>query len=339
MLGIAFGTRPEWLKIKPVVEELKERGLPFGLIFTGQHVDLLGQTGCTEMIEHVWHMPEGFLSNRLDSIVSQILESAEDLDNFSQIMVQGDTGSAFATALAAFHRKIPVIHLEAGLRTWNLEQPYPEEGYRQMISCIASLHLCPTLHARASLVNEGARLLHSTAIETGNTVLDNIRDVKTTKEKKVLVTMHRRENHERMGEWFKEIDLLAGSGVMINHEFLLPIHPNPEVSKYRDTFENVKVVDPLSHDKLINYLASCDFVITDSGGIQEEAAFLRKPCIVCRRQTERGEGLGNFSILARTPEQLWIRFMEMQKLPLSGPCPYGDGYAAKKVVDAIEERF
>lgn len=335
MLGIAFGTRPEWLKIKPVAEELKKRNIPFGLIFTGQHEDLIDENAAMRMGAKTFHRTciDQLSNYRLNSIVSSLLLDDFIFDGITKIMVQGDTSSAFAVALSAFHRQIPVIHLEAGLRTHNLEQPYPEEANRQMISCITSLHLCPTQIAFDCLMQEGKLLKQKHAV-TGNTALDNLRDVVVTPENKILVTMHRRENHSRMWEWFFAIDELAK--VYSQYEFVLPIHPNPAVSKFRNHFEHVKVVDPMSHDELIDYLSKCSYVITDSGGIQEEAAFLRVPCVVCRKETERTEGLGNFSILCKVPENLSHAIVWLDALKVEGPCPYGDGYAAEKVVDAIQ---
>ena len=336
MLGIAFGTRPEWLKIKPVVAELEKQGVPHKLIFTGQHNTLINELDINPAFASCDGHKDGY-RNRLDNIVYSALDWTSDwLNDIDPLMVQGDTASAFACALAAFHRKIPVIHLEAGLRTQDLENPFPEEGYRQMISCITELHLCPTHRARETLVAE-RKAFQSSVVVVGNTVLDNSRDVKTTLEKKVLVTMHRRENHERMGEWFININAFAREHP--DYEFLLPIHPNPEILKHSYLLTHVKIVEPMAHDELVQYLASCEYVITDSGGIQEEACFLRKPTIVCRKETERQEGLGNFSALCVGPEYLSYIHGQLHHLKCEGKCPYGDGYSAEKVVKAIHERL
>lgn len=331
MLGIAFGTRPEWLKIKPVVEELEKREIPFQLIFTGQHEDLVKDVP----FDARFYIHD-LCANRLDNIVYHVLEGAWrviEKSGITKLMVQGDTSSAFACALAAFHRQIPVIHLEAGLRTNDLKQPFPEEANRQMISCIASLHLCPTKDARGNLIREYKAFQGITRV-TGNTVLDNLRGVVVAPQKKVLVTMHRRENHDLLWQWFAEIDELAR--IYSEYEFLLPIHPNPAVIRYKDSFNYVKVVDPMPHDELVDYLSQCSYVITDSGGIQEEAAFLKVPCAVCRKETERTEGLGNFALLCRVPENVSSTMAFLDNLKMEGPCPYGDGHAAEKVVDAIQ---
>lgn len=329
MLGIAFGTRPEWLKIKPVVDELIEQNVPYRLIFTGQHEDLVADV----TFDYRYYIHD-LCFNRLDNIVYHVLEDAHNKIgklNLSALMVQGDTTSAFACALAAFHRKIPVIHLEAGLRTYDNAQPFPEEANRRMISAIASVNLCPTEESCLKLSRE---LVPGSKHFVGNTVLDNIKDVKTGSNGTVLVTMHRRENQENMAEWFRSIDALAQANPHLR--FVLPIHPNPEVKKHKDILKRVIVVDPLSHDALIGLLANSEAVVTDSGGIQEEAAFLRKPCIVCREATERPEGLGNFSLLCETPSGLSGAYKDAMMLPMSGDCPYGDGNSAKRVVKIVQ---
>lgn len=325
MLLVCYGTRPEYLKVKPLLEKLAG-AIDFKTLFTGQHLNLVsGQT------DYRLEIKDG--RSRLDSIVSSIMNSFDFAqENIDMVLVQGDTTSAFAVALSAFHHKIPVVHLEAGLRTYNLTQPYPEEANRQMISRLARIHLCPTLLAARRLVTEKV----PGSIEVvGNTVLDNLVNVSTSLEKKVLVTMHRRENHENMREWFLAIDELAANHT--DHEFLLPIHPNPAVLQHRGVFEHVKVVNPMSYSELISYLAQCSFVITDSGGIQEEASFLGKPCLVCRKETERSEGVGNFSLLCPAPSLLLSCYKQLENLKLEGPCPYGDGTSSERIVNILKE--
>lgn len=318
---ICFGTRPEFIKLEPLIKKM-EGVIKYETLFTGQHIDL------------VQHKPDHSISikdgeNRLDSIVSSIMNGI-DFNGITSVIVQGDTTSAYAVALSAFHHQIPVIHLEAGLRTYNLKQPYPEEANRQMISRIASLHLCPTKPAKELLIQENV----SGNIEiVGNTVLDNLVGIKPSNEKQVLVTMHRRENHKNIEKWFSQIDKLSRQ--YASYEFLLPIHPNPAVRNLSSLLENVKVVEPMAYDDLITYLSQCSFVITDSGGIQEEAAFFRKPCLVCREETERKEGLNNFSLLCERPELLCQRFERLKLLQMHGPCPYGDGNASEKIIEIL----
>ena len=320
MILISFGTRPEFIKLKPLMDSLEN----YKTLFTGQHVDL------------VKHEPDYRIdiedgANRLDSVVSSIMNSI-DFEGITSVMVQGDTTSAYAVALSAFHNKIPVIHLEAGLRTYDLEQPYPEEANRQMISRIANLHLCPTETAKEVLIQEN---VYGTIEVVGNTVLDNLVGIETSNENKVLVTMHRRENHGDIEKWFSQIDALSRQ--YSEYEFLLPIHPNPAVRKFSSILKNVKVVDPMCYNDLIGYLSRCSFVVTDSGGIQEEAAFFRKPCLVCRKETERKEGLNNFSLLCESYHLLFDRFETLKSLKMHGSCPYGDGKACEKILRVLNE--
>lgn len=324
MILICFGTRPEYIKLKPLMDAM-DGVLEYKTLFTGQHKDL------------VKHKPDFSIKiqdgkNRLDSIISSTMNSI-NFDGVSSVIVQGDTTSVLAVALSAFNNKVPVIHLEAGLRTYNLQQPYPEEANRQLVSRISDLHLCPTESAAMNLQSEGvpSRKIHI----VGNTVLDNLVGVKVTDQNKVLVTMHRRENHARIEDWFDAIDKLAGNNT--GYEFCLPVHPNPAVKEKAESLNNLKIVAPMTHKKLVGYLSSCSYVITDSGGIQEEAAFFRKPCLVCREETERHEGLDNFSILCKRPEDLGRLCLELDNLPMKGKCPYGDGNASKKIVEILNE--
>ena len=320
---ICFGTRPEFIKLQPLMKKM-EGSIQYETLFTGQHVDLVKHEP-----DHRIEIEDG--ANRLDSVVSSIMNSI-NFEDITSVMVQGDTTSAYAVALSAFHNKIPVIHLEAGLRTYDLEHPYPEEANRQMISRIASLHLCPTKPAKEVLIQEN---VHGAIEVVGNTVLDNLVGIETSNENKVLVTMHRRENHGDIETWFSQIDALSRE--YSEYEFLLPIHPNPAVRKFSSILKNVKVVDPMCYNDLIGYLSRCSFVVTDSGGIQEEAAFFRKPCLVCRKETERKEGLNNFSLLCESPQLLSERFGALKSLKMYGSCPYGDGKACAKILKVLCE--
>lgn len=332
MLLIAFGTRPEWIKIRPVVEAI--RGIiPYKLLFTGQHSSLVDIVA--REFPHIKLEIEDSCNVRLDSIVASILKQIpEDMYGATHVMVQGDTTTVFAVALAAFHRQIPVIHLEAGLRTYNNKQPYPEEFNRQAVGSMADVHLCPTDISRAFLRKESK----TGVIEVvGNTVLDNLDKECIEFKPEVLVTMHRRENHESIDRWFKQIDALATE--FPEYKFVFPMHPNPNVLKHKHILEHVDVCDPMSHKDLLSVLKRCSYVITDSGGIQEEAAFYKKPCIVCRAITERPEGLGVFSWLCKSPEVLQELFYKVKtiKIDPSLKCPYGDGESGKKILKVLRE--
>lgn len=327
MILICFGTRPEWLKIKPLVA-LMQRG-EYQLLFTGQHPDLLREAE----VDYRISMTES--SNRLDQLVSDCMLQFPE-GPFKAVLVQGDTASAFGCALAAYHRKLRILYLEAGLRTFDLDHPYPEEGYRQMIARISYMNFAPTERSRENLLEE--EVLGGVVI-TGNTSLDNLREWKDrcAYEKIVLVTLHRRENHRIMEHWFREVNKIAK--IYSDYRFILPIHPNPNVTKHEHLLTDVVVTDPMSHEQLLLTLSKASVVITDSGGIQEEAAYLNKQVIVCRHATERPEGIASgHTRMCAHPNWLESIFHGTIKRPeINEPCPYGDGYAAEKVYQVIKQ--
>lgn len=327
MILFCFGTRPEWIKIRPVIDSI-EGLIPYRLLYVQQHTNLIDETLYNYNFDIL--RINTCLENRLDNVVTSILTNIHFfLSNITHVFVQGDTTTAFACALAAFHRQIPIIHLEAGLRTRDKNNPYPEEFNRFSITGMADVHLCPTEDDRANIGQSIGKFYGNTYV-VGNTVLDTIRDVKTTEEDLVLITMHRRENHTIIEDWFKAISHLA---TLSKGRFIFPIHPNPNVLKHKELLKGVEVIDPLGRDDLINLLSKCKYVITDSGGIQEEAAFLRKKCIVCRKVTERQEGVGIFSFLCKNPSNLIdvAHDIENYKIPAHYQCPYGDGHASEKI--------
>ena len=331
MILLSFGTRPEWIKIKPLLDQM-DGNIPYRLLFTGQHTDLLSKVGDDiDLIK--LKIKDG--PNRLDSIVSSVMNLEKIFEGVTSVLVQGDTTSAFSIALAAFHRRIKVIHLEAGLRTYDKNQPYPEEFNRQAISRIADIHLCPTDLSKVFLSNENTE---GRVEVVGNTVLDNLRDIEAEYTNKVVVTMHRRENHDNMDEWFKAIDKIAEANKDL--EFIIPLHPNPNVQKHKHLLKNLKIIEPMEYNKFIKLLAQTRLVITDSGGLQEETSFLKKKCIVCRKKTERLEGVNTFAFMCLEPEDLEGLFNQVNEdhIPI-GDCPYGDGYAAQKVYEVLKDEF
>ena len=343
MILISFGTRPEWIKIKPIIDQMRGK-IPFKLLFTGQHTSPIDKG--MENYEHdSIRMENDLLSrigcnNRLDEIVSSILRQFGDQE-YSAVMVQGDTTSAFAVALAAFHRRIPVIHLEAGLRTFDKHNPYPEEFNRTAISALTEVHLCPTETSAMNIIQctPNGKQVHV----VGNTVLDHLVGIQPRLDDVVLFTMHRRENHHNIHEWFNAINDIAREEKLKYDglEFICPMHPNPDVAKHADILKQVKVVPPLSHKDCIDYISRCKFAITDSGGIQEEACFLKKKCIVCRKVTERVEGIGDFAFLCERPSdlrQLVYKLKETKSL-VDKDCPYGDGHSAEKIMSILSEFY
>lgn len=336
MLLIAYGTRPEWLKVKPVIAELQLKKIEFMTLFTGQHNTLVE----TYPTFH-FNISEDNSVDRLSHVLSRCIYTIAGIvqsnPKITHVMVQGDTTSALGIALGAYHNKISVIHLEAGLRTYDLNNPYPEEANRQMISRIASIHLCPTHQNEINLTHE---LVSGTKYVVGNTALDNLLPYvgQCEFENKILVTLHRRENHDTIQNWFEMINHLAKR--YDDHEFILPLHPNPNVKKHSKILTNVKVIEPLNHADLLNILIKCKFVITDSGGIQEECSFLGKKAIVCRKETERPEAIGYTTELCENPDELATIVRDMMnnfEVDENHASPFGDGHSAKKIVKILKD--
>ena len=327
MILIAYGTRPEYLKIKPLLNIFDKYNFKYQTLFTGQHTDLLKNI---KFDQHI-NIQNG--NNRLDSIISSIMNNV-DFTNISYTLVQGDTTTALGVALSSFNHNIPIIHLEAGLRTYDNQNPYPEEQNRKLISQLANIHLCPTEQNKQILLNE--KTIGDIYV-TGNTVLDNLVKYKNNCEytNKILITLHRRENHHWLKEWFTEINILAKE--YSNYEFILPIHPNPNVQKYKHLLTNVNVIDPLSHDDLIKLLIKTKLVISDSGGLQEECSFFNKIILVCRKVTERSETLNKSSFLVKHPIDLKDLFdYHINNFKINYNCPYGNGNSSLIIYDILK---
>jgi UDP-N-acetylglucosamine 2-epimerase len=328
MILICYGTRPEFIKVKPLIDGMKGRGIKFKTLFTGQHKDIIDEFTPDYSLE----IPE--LDNRLNSVLSSGLDF-KFTEDITHVLIQGDTTSVVSMGMSAFNNGIKIIHLEAGLRTYDFGNPYPEEANRQLISRISDINLCPTELNRQNLITERAKGEHYVV---GNTVLDNLVDYKKDCEytNKVLITLHRRENHEQIEEYFEILDRIADSYPKLY--FILPIHPNPNVQKHRHLLNNIKVVDPMNHSDLLKTLVKCKFVITDSGGIQEECSFFNKKVIVCRNITERPESVDIHSFMCKEPKDLYEMVSDINDdYRVDEPCPYGDGNSTEKILDIIKE--
>ena len=327
MILLTFGTRPEWIKIKPLIDIFRKNKYPYKVLFTGQHTTLLPAEAHIEVDISI-DITNG--RNRLDAIVKSLMDqSIIWIDKPDYVLVQGDTTSAFSLALSAFHRRIPVIHLEAGLRTYDLNNPYPEEFNRQAISRLASVHFCPTDVSANNLHKEG---IEKNVFITGNTVLDNLTEITPVSSNIVPITMHRRENHEIMELWFRQFEEIANAHPDL--DFIFPMHPNPKVQQHKSILNKVKTIQPLDYSEFIDLLSKSRLIISDSGGIQEESSFFRKRMIVCRKTTERVEGLGVFFELCGDPKNIFDMFETFLKKPKiddTMDCPFGDGKSAEKI--------
>ncbi|MBW2558585.1 MAG: UDP-N-acetylglucosamine 2-epimerase (non-hydrolyzing) [Deltaproteobacteria bacterium] len=345
MILIAYGTRPEIIKLFPIINELKVQRLPFKTLFTGQQLDLY------EDVKDLVPKPDFSFSecfsgeqkhNTLGMSFVKICEAAEKLFNeqrFDIIITQGDTTTAWALAQMAFYNGIKIAHVEAGLRTFDLENPYPEELNRTLITQVAYLHFAPTKQAYDNLINSGAKNVHL----VGNTIVDAVNYFKTSlglhenTSNKVLVTLHRRENHRVMGRLFDELQAVAEHNPDL--ELIFPIHPNPEVKRHKTrlTANNIKVISPIGYPEMLTLINEALFIISDSGGIQEEATCFNKKVVVVRKKTERPEtieiGLGK---LAGENIQKFIEWAKMSTSD-STKSPYGDGDAAKKMVQILSK--
>lgn len=344
MILIAYGTRPEIIKLFPVIRELQRVGMPFKTLFTGQQMDLYRDVQAlvpSPDYAFTQHFSGEKKHNTLANTFVKVCSAAAELfesQHFDFVIVQGDTTTAWAIAQIGFYSRVRVAHVEAGLRTFDLENPFPEEANRAAISQVADINFAPTRRAQENLEQVGARNIHL----VGNTVVDAVAIIKKEHglvgkpvSNTVLVTLHRRENHEIMGELFDELNRVALR--YPGFELVLPIHPNPNVRKHRGRFtaSNVKVIDPLGYIDMLRLLASSSFIITDSGGLQEEASCFNKKILIVRETTERPEildcGLGRLvgkDILANIE---WAETPPIETVA----SPFGDGRASERIVAAL----
>ena len=282
MILVCFGTRPEYIKVKSLIKNLNN----IKTCFTGQHYDILKNI----KTDYKLNFDRNLNNNKLNNIIINILNNNYIFDNIDYVLVQGDTTSAYAMAISAFNHK-KIIHLEAGLRTNDIYDPYPEELNRQLISRLANIHLCPTALNKQNLINEN---ITQNIFITGNTGLDNIDKKNCSYDNIILITLHRRNNIPIINKWFENIEIIAKKNK--NLKFIFPMHPNPDIQKHKHILKSVDVINPINHSELINILKKCKFVISDSGGLQEESSFLNKKIIICRKTSERNEIIGTHGI-------------------------------------------
>ena len=361
-----FGTRPEAIKMAPLVLELqKHPELESVVCITAQHREMLDSVMDCFGIRADYDLNIMQQGQDLTAITTRVLERMRDVLSEVQpdiVLVHGDTTTTFAGALAAFYAKIPVGHVEAGLRTYDKWSPFPEEMNRKMVGSLADLHFCPTTANRDNLAREN---ITKNVFLTGNTVIDAlqttvVKDFTFAEDilnqldyqgkKIILVTCHRRENYgqpmtnimtalRRVADAFPEVELVY------------PVHLSPVVQeaahKYLDGHPRIHLIAPLSVDEMHNLMARCYLVMTDSGGLQEEAPALGRPVLVLRKETERPEAVAAGTVRLAGVEEEDIFRMASQLL--SDPDayhkmahavnPYGDGQACRRIVDAIQWHF
>jgi len=362
---VVLGTRPEAIKLAPVILELRKNPDYNVLVCnTEQQKELSNQTLGFFGIDADFKLDVMRPNQTLAGVQSRILTALSDVFTKNKIdatIVQGDTMTVFCGALVSFYNRVPVFHVEAGLRSYDLFEPFPEEAMRQMTSRITDLHFAPTQLAYDSLIKENIDAKKITL--TGNTVIDalsclsvdTITNAKSALEKRgvilndklVLVTAHRRENHgERLDRILSAIKTLTEK--YADHQFVLPVHPNPNVhdAVYAalDRLPNVILTEPLDYPELVCLMKNTKLVLTDSGGIQEEAPTFGNPVLVMRYETERTEGVdAGFAKLVGADidrilfESNAILSHDKSDTRLDGTKnPYGDGHAAEKIVNAIK---
>lgn len=358
-----FGTRPEAIKMAPLVNQLKkEEELVPIVVVTAQHREMLDSVLDTFNIQPDYDLNIMKSGQTLSDITTKVLKGLEAVIQQEQpdmILVHGDTMTAFASSLAAFYNQVAIGHVEAGLRTWNKYSPYPEEMNRQMISKLADLHFAPTAQAKMNLLNENTDA--SKIAVTGNTAIDamatTIQDnyhsevMERHKGKRVLLlTAHRREN---LGKPMEHI-FSAVRKLVEAHEDVVavyPMHKNPKVraiaQRYLSHHNRIELIEPLDVVDFHNFAHQSYLILTDSGGIQEEAPSLGKPVLVLRDTTERPEGVAagtlklagtNEADVYREAEQL-LTDQAIYKQMSETANPYGDGKASQRICDNIKYYF
>ena len=360
-----FGTRPEAIKMAPLVTELGQRaGLESICCVTGQHRQMLDSVMQIFRLHTDYDLNIMQSQQTLSSITTRALLGMEQVLSEAKpdlVLVHGDTSTTFAGALAAFYQKISVGHVEAGLRTFDKYSPFPEEMNRTLVGDIAALHFAPT---RANAENLKREAVGGAVFVTGNTVIDAMRttvrpDFRFSTEalnaldparRIVVLTCHRRENYgEAMHAIFRAVRRVARENRDV--QFVYPVHLSPIVrqcaAQELSGEENILLTDPLDVEEMHNLIARCHFVMTDSGGIQEEAPALGKPVLVLRRETERPEAVAaGTAALAGVEEdtvfalaQALLHDTARYEAMAHAVNPYGDGNACRRIADAIEWHF
>lgn len=357
---LVFGTRPEAIKMCPLVNEMKSReGLQTVVCVTGQHRQMLNM-----VLDAFDVQPDYDLSIMKDrqtlfdvttNILNRIKEVLEN-EKPDVVLVHGDTSTTFVTALACFYLQIPIGHVEAGLRTYNIYSPYPEEFNRQAVSIIGSYHFAPTTLSRDNLLKEGKKA--EDIYVTGNTAIDALKTtvradyqnehLEWAKDSRlILITAHRRENlGEPMQHMFRAIKRVIAEHLDV--KAIYPIHMNPVVREAADAIlgndERIRIIEPLDVLDFHNFLDRSYMILTDSGGIQEEAPSLGKPVLVMRDTTERPEGIaaGTLKLVGTEEENIYNHFKQLledkedYEQMAHASNPYGDGFACRRIADILE---
>lgn len=357
---LVFGTRPEAIKMCPLVAELKTReNIRTVVCVTGQHRQMLDQVLKTFNIVPDYDLSIMKEQQTLFDVTANILIGMRTVledENPDVVLVHGDTSTTFVTALACFYLQIPVGHVEAGLRTYNISSPFPEEFNRQAVSVISRYNFAPTERAKENLINEGKD--EGTIFITGNTAIDALKTTVSENyqhseldwardSRLIMITAHRRENlGEPMRHMFRAIRRVLDEHPDV--KAIYPIHMNPVVRELAATILGndlrIHIIEPLDVLDFHNFLARSYLILTDSGGIQEEAPSLGKPVLVMRDTTERPEGIvaGTLKLVGTKEETIYTEFKRLltdksaYESMSHASNPYGDGMASQRIADIIE---
>ena len=360
---LVFGTRPEAIKMCPLVKELKTRdGIETIVCVTGQHREMLHQVLNVFNVIPDYDLDIMKEKQNLFDVTVNILERIKEIlekEKPDIVLVHGDTSTTFVTALSCFYLHIPVGHVEAGLRTYNLESPWPEEFNRQAVSIVSKFNFCPTELSKQNLLNEGKN--PETLYITGNTAIDALKttvksdyyneNLEWAKDSRlIMLTAHRRENlGAPMESMFRAIKRIVDEYNDV--KVIYPIHMNPVVREIANRIlgndEHIRIIEPLEVVDFHNFLAKSYLILTDSGGIQEEAPSLGKPVLVMRDTTERPEGIkaGTLKLVGTNEKVIYDNFKlllenkdEYSKMS-KAQNPYGDGTASKQIADILEKEL
>ena len=359
-IAFIFGTRPEGIKLAPVIMKYKKDSrFQVTVINSGQHQELLDEVLSIFKIVPDYTLKVMSAGQSLASLTSKLMTQLDEvLLNLHPdlVFVQGDTTTAMVGAMCAFYHKIPIAHIEAGLRSNNLYAPWPEEANRKVISSLATCHFTPTKIATGNLLKEG--ILSSNIYEVGNTIVDALSLVKEkvpnqedcqklfplgVGQKALLVTVYRRENFEKLPAIYRHLLELSRSG---EYRLFYLLHPNPEVKNYAKSYfachqeANITLLEPLPYTHFIGLLNKAALVITDSGGVQEEATALKKNVFILRDGTERMESvnLGYSKLVGGDGVDLLDAFKAIGQMKPILENPYGDGLASERIRQIVGTR-
>lgn len=363
---VLFGTRPEAIKLAPIIHELQRGDFQTCVVSSSQHKELLKPFLRLLEIETDFDLGVMRKDQSPNEVASRVLAKFDKIladEKPDLILVQGDTTTALAGSLAGFNRRIPVGHVEAGLRSGNLQSPFPEEMNRRVVSQIATLHFAATEKNRANLISEGIK--SEVVFVTGNPVVDSLKQIlktskpsdriralidSTNRTKRILLTTHRRESFgETMGGNLQVLKDFVGSRNDLS--LIFPVHPNPNVRKVAESIlagtRGVHLIEPLDYIDFISLMKEAWLIVSDSGGVQEEAPTLGKPLLVLRENTERPEAIhaGIAKLVGGNPKRLKMMLEENYAINTwmrsvkEIANPFGDGTAARKIVRIIADRL